>query len=59
MQDMGFTRSTADQRALLSAAHALGDAALAAEVLSMQAAGSCREPRNQYWYNSGIIVVNI
>lgn len=36
LQDMGFTRSTADQRALLSAAHALGDAALAAEVLSMQ-----------------------
>lgn len=36
LQDLGFSRSTADQRALLSAAHALGDAALAAEVLEMQ-----------------------
>eukprot|EP00435_Cladocopium_sp_Y103_P062015 s558_g23.t1 len=37
LQDMGFTGlSKADQRALLSAAHALGDAALAAEVLEMQ-----------------------
>jgi hypothetical protein len=54
---MGFTRSTADQRALLSAAHALGDAALAAEVLSMQAAGSCREPRNQSWDEKSTIIV--
>ena len=39
LQDLGFSRSTADQRALLSAAHALGDATLAAEVLEMQARG--------------------
>ena len=36
-QDLGFTLSSVDQRALLKAAHALGDATLAAEVLEKQA----------------------